>query len=72
MRLDTNPAHFVAEANYFNNDIVCNLHYTGVTAVVTNCHIPDDYAPEYLERYFSETIFEDWQTGDPYAPPGST
>merc|ERR1719220_148317 len=37
LRLDTNPAHFVAEANYFNNDIVCNLHYTGVTAVVTNC-----------------------------------
>lgn len=61
LRLDTNPSHFVGESNYLNNDIICNLHFTGLHATASNCHIPDDYATEYLDQFYAETVFEDWK-----------
>lgn len=53
----------MAESNFYNNEIICNLQLTTVNARATNCHIPDDYALDYLDQFYEETVFEDWKTG---------
>ena len=59
-RLNTNPEHNVAESDFMNNDIICNLKYTGSNVYATNCHIPDDYVPGHLNKYYTEEVYDDW------------
>ena len=63
IRIDTNPSHYVSETNFLDNDIVCDLSITENDAKASNCHIPDDYAAEELDRMFKENIYNDWAGG---------
>lgn len=69
IRLDTNPSHYVSETNFLDNDIICNLQLGEYDASVKNCHIPDDYAPEFLEKAFEEDVYEDWGGAATSGPP---
>ena len=60
LRLNTNPEHNVAESDFMNNDIICNLKFTGYQVFAENCHIPDDYIPGHLDKYYTEQVYEAW------------
>ncbi|XP_071828425.1 lysyl oxidase homolog 4-like [Apostichopus japonicus] len=42
LRIDVNPDKFVAESDYSNNEIICNLFYNGQTAYTRNCRYTND------------------------------
>lgn len=38
-RMQVNPERKIAELSYANNAVVCKMHYSGVSAAVTDCKL---------------------------------
>ncbi|XP_078488291.1 lysyl oxidase homolog 3A [Ciona intestinalis] len=57
IRIRVNPGTLVAESDFGNNEVICNLQYDGSRVWAWNCHIPDDFDPEILLRYYTSEVY---------------
>nr|CAB3263473.1 lysyl oxidase homolog 3 [Phallusia mammillata] len=57
LRVRVNPHSLVAESDFQNNEVYCNLKYDGHRVWAWNCHIPDHYDPATIAQYYKESIY---------------
>ncbi|CAK8696722.1 unnamed protein product [Clavelina lepadiformis] len=42
VKITINPLELVSESDFDNNEVICEMEYTGLSASVRNCRVPDD------------------------------
>jgi len=57
LRVHVNPHKLVAESDFSNNQVYCNLQYDGSRIWAWNCHFPEDYDADTISRYYTEEIY---------------
>jgi len=65
LRIHVNPHKLVAESDFTNNQVYCNMQYFEQRVWTWNCHYPEDYEAERIARYYTAEVY-------PTSPPTAT
>jgi len=57
LRIHANPHILVAESDYTNNQVYCNLQYDMSRVWAWNCHLPEDFDANIIKRYYTSEVY---------------